>query len=210
MIKKQKDTSKTKASAKKPSMLEMAMSAVPASAKFDIEKDEIVKQTLSIQLIKVLPASPTVAMLFDSATINMMRIKSQSKEQLYLFEPELAQDPALAPFIFSYQIASGRTSDGDMFLSYCQHPNPENPNQFHTSGIRAMQVALKEPVAKKPFTQGDSGYTVMRFGPKSEPPVIKKPDYGLGELLELAFDGRETLGPKSAVILGLTALQAEK
>jgi hypothetical protein len=196
-------------STKKPSLLEMAAAAVPASAQFDLAKDEIVKQVLSVPLVKVLPASPTVAMLFDSATINMMRIKTQKNERLYLIEPELAKDPALAPYIFRYQIASGKTGDGDLFLSYCQQPNPENPNRFHTSGIRAMQIALKEPVSKRPFNQGDDGYTVMRFGPGAkEVPTIKKPDYNLDEMLELAFDGREILGPKSAVIMELNALQA--
>ncbi len=199
-----------KNSTSKPSLLDAAMASVPESAKFDLQKDEVVKQVLSISLVKVLPASPTVAMLFESATINMMQVKTQSQTKLYLFEPELANDSDLAPFIFSFQIASGRTGDGDMFLSYCRQPDPENPNRYHTSGIRSMKLALKEPVAKKPHEEGDSDYTVMRFGPDAEVPEIKTPDYDLGELLELAFDGREVLGPKSAVILGLKALQADK
>lgn len=205
MTKKQTNT----ATSKKPSMLDQAMASVPASAKFDLKKDEVVKQTLSIPLVKVLPASPTVAMLFEDATVRMMQIKEQSRTKTYMFDPELANDPDLAPFIFDFQIASGRTSGGEMFLSYCRHPNPENPNRFHTSGIRTMQLALKEPVAKKPYEEGDSAYTVMRFGSDAEVPEINEPDYDLGELLELAFDGREVLGPKSAVILELKALQQD-
>lgn len=206
MTKKQHNHSTTK----KPSMLDQAMASVPSSAKFDLKKDEVVKQTLSIPLVKVLPASPTVAMLFEDATVRMMQIKVQSRTKTYMFEPVLADDPELSPFIFDFQIASGRTSSGEMFLSYCRHPNPENPNRFHTSGIRTMQLALKEPVAKKPYEEGDADYTVMRFGPDAEVPEIKAPEYNLGELLELAFDGREVLGSKSAVILGLKALQADK
>ncbi len=191
----------------KPSLLDMATASVPESAKFDLEKDEVVKQILAIPKVKVLPNSPTVSMLFESATINLIRIKEQSKDRLYPFEPELAQDADVKPFIHSYQIASGRSADGDMFLSYCQNPDTENPNRFHTSGIRAMQMALEEPVARRPYDQKDQSYVVMRFGPESEVPEIKAPDYDLGEMLELAFDGIEVLGPKSAVILGLKALQ---
>lgn len=194
---------------KKRSLLELAMASVPESARFDLGKDEVVKQIISIPLIKVLPPSPTVAKLFEYAPISLMQIKVQSRTKIYLFEPELADDPDLAPFIFRFQIASGRTSSGEMFLSYCRYPNPDNPNRFHTSGIRTMQLALKEPVAKKPHEEGDSAYTVMRFGPDAEVPEIEKPDYDLGELLELAFDGREVLGLKSAVIVELKALHRD-
>lgn len=194
---------------KKLNLLEMAAASVPESAKFDLNKDEIVKQTLAVPLVKVLPASPTVARLFDSATISMMQIKIAGRIKIYLFEPDLASDPALAPYIFRFQIAAGRTNDGEMFLAYCRQPDPENPNKYHTSGIRAMQKALVEPVAKRPYSEGDSAYTVMRFGPDADIPGIKEPDYSLAELLELAFDGRETLNAKSALSVELKSLRAD-
>ena len=194
---------------KKPSLLAAAMGAVPASSKFDLEKDEVVKQTLSIPLVKVLPNSPTTSQLFEHATLKLFCLERNKRKHLYLCEPELYADAALDPYIHTYMIASGRTNDGEMFLSYCQLPDSENPNSYHTSGIRLMQLALTEPTARKPYEKTDSAYEPMRYGPNVEKPIIKDPYYPLDEMLELAFDGREILNFKSAAIIELKSLQLQ-
>ena len=195
---------------KKISLLESATSAVPTTAQFDLKEDQIVKQTLSLKMIKVLPNSPTTSKLFDHATVRLLRLEKQSKKTLYICDPELNDDPDLQPFFFNFMIASGRTNDGEQFLSYCQMPDPDQPNHYHTSGLRAMQLALEEPVARKPYESTDSAYSIMRYGVGQDIPEIKKPDYSLDEIFELAFDGREVLNKKSAVIVALKALQVQE
>ncbi len=191
------------------SLLAAAAAAVPKSVKFNLEKDEIVKQVLSVPLVKVLPNSPTVSRLFEHQTVRLLRIERKSRKDIYPCDPELFDDPELEPYFFDFMIASGRTNEGEHFLAYCQMPNAERPNRFHTSGLLAMKKALNEPVARKPWTEGDSGYVVMLHGPDSTPPEILKPDYTLDEIFELAFDGRETLTAKSAIIVGLKALRVQ-
>jgi len=195
---------------KKTSLLASATNAVPMSAKFDLKEDQIVKQTLSIKMIKVLPNSPTTSKLFEHATVRLLRLEKQSRKTLYICDPELNDDPDLQPFFFNFMIASGRTNDGEQFLSYCQLPDAEQPNHYHTSGLRSMQIALEEPVARKPYEPTDSAYSVMRYGVGQDVPEIKKPDYSLDEMFELAFDGREVLNKKSAVIVVLKALKVQE
>ena len=190
-------------------LLSAAAAAVPSSAKFDLKKDEIVKQELTVRMIKVLPNSPTVAQLFENQTVHLLRLDRQSQKDLYICDPELFKEPALEPYFFDFMIASGRTGDGEHFLAYCQMPDAERPNRFHTSGLQAMKIALDEPVARKPWKNGDNGYVVMRYGPDATPPKIQKPDYSLSELFNLAFDGREVLSNKSAIIVELKALQVQ-
>jgi hypothetical protein len=192
-----------------PDLLSAAAAAVPNSAKFDLDKDEIVKQVLTVPMIKVLPNSPTVARLFENKTVRLLRLDKQSKKVLYICKPELFEEPALEPFFYTFMIASGRTGDGEQFLAYCQMPDAEQPNRFHTSGLQAMQMALKEPVARKPWQVGDTSYVVMRYGPEATPPEIKKPDYSLSELFSLAFDGLEVLDHRSAIIVDLKSLQVQ-
>jgi hypothetical protein len=194
---------------KGPSLLDAAAAAVPQSAKFDLEKDEIVRQVLSVPLVKVLPNSPTVARLFEHRTVRLMRIERKTRKDIYPCDPELFSDPGLEPFLFDFMVASGRTNEGEHFLAYCQMPDVERPNRFHTSGLQAMKIALDEPVARKPWQEGDSAYIIMRYGPDSTPPEILKPDYSLEEIFELAFDGRETLNAKSAIIVELKALNVQ-
>lgn len=192
-----------------PDLLSAAAAAVPSSAKFDLKKDEIVKQVLTVPMVKVLPNSPTVAKLFESQSVRLLRLDRQSRKDLYICEPELFKESALEPYFFDFMIASGRTSDGEHFLAYCQMPDAERPNRYHTSGLQAMKIALDEPVARKPYQEGDNGYVVMRYGPGATPPKIQKPDYSLSELFNLAFDGREVLSNKSAIIVELKALQVQ-
>ena len=194
---------------KKQSLLASATSAVPTTAKFDLNKDEVVKQTLSVRMIKVLPNSPTTSKLFEHTVVRLLRIEKQSRKALYACESELLDDPDLQAYFFNFMIASGRTNEGEQFLAYCQMPDAEQPNHYHTSGLRAMQIALEEPVARKPYEPTDSAYSIMRYGVGQDKPEIKKPDYSLDELFELAFDGREILNKKSAVIVALKALQVK-
>ena len=194
---------------KGPSLLDAAAAAVPNSAKFNLEKDEIVRQVLSVPLVKVLPNSPTVARLFEHQTVRLLRIERRSRKDIYPCDADLLTDPALEPFLFDFMVASGRTNEGEHFLAYCQIPDVERPNKFHTSGLQAMKIALDEPVARKPWQEGDSAYIIMRYGPDSTPPEIQEPDHPLDELFELAFDGKETLSAKSSIIVELRALHTQ-